>query len=646
MRMRKFYSMLMLAAVLPAFAAPTSNIKVSTEKVDMSYREFVRQNNIRVHKSLVTRADSENLIVTPPADADVRMYTRSTEGYSVRWGQAYKETDEGIVGEVAFCDNGDVYLKNPLSFYPTDTWIKGTKNGNNLTFTFPQLVALVPADEYDEDSEVMEVWVNVLYSEGNDSSFSFGFDDTKPNEITMTIDSDGNIKYAEELASAGYPNKMMALTNVNYAWLGYGDYNNDYTVFTEHTVTIPESLEAMDYAMTYGDNGKWVKVAFDDTNSKVYIAGIYTPDENEYEDVTGNAIVGDVFDGGASFKSRQYVGIDPYYYHAYISGGTLVDNQYLDIEDTYYMTMDSNKSKLSSASTMVVSEGQNQGYVLDVFYYPTFDAQSGYVDPNPAEPLVTGFMPYTPDYGYGGVKVQIPNTNKNGQLLHEENLSYSIIINDKQIIFDPADYPEFTEPTPWIPFNFSSYNIEIYPYEFNTRMVFMEEELAEVHTISVQSRYKDKNTYYVTNGQTYVYKLPQLAVPVFSPAGGYEFDAEGGEVTITAPAGAIVSYKVVKESDGPKDYIDAESNVVEVQITETCFIQAFSKDSKGDEETWSDPVTAIYTVNNSSVSTIAAEMGEDVEVYTIDGVRIKNDILEPGLYIIVKAGKANRVVIK
>lgn len=650
--MRKFYLMLMLASVLPAMAGKTSQIKVSTDPVDSSHRDFVMKNHIKPQKSLATRSD--NVIVTPPDGADIKMYTRSTEGYSVRWGQAYQENDEGIVGEFAFCDNGDVYLKNPISFYITDSWIKGKKVGDNITFTFPQLVSVI-TDEYDEDGETMEVWINVLNSDYDGKTVGYEFDEAGSNEITMIIDSDGNINYSEEMITEivggedySFPKRMMALTNSDHIWLGYGDFNNAYKLFNDKPLLIPDNLETLDYAMTFGDretNGKWVKVAFDEDNSKVYIAGIYTPDDEGFEDLAVSAIEGTTMEGGVSVKSRQYVGIDPYYYHAYLSGGT-VNDQYLDIEDMYFMTMDAKRSKMICASTMVVSEGDNQGYVLDVFFYPTFDAQDGYIDPNPAEPLVTGFMPFTTQYGYGGVKVQIPNTNRNGQLLREDALSYSIIINDKQIVFNPEDYPEFSEPTVWIPFNFTSENVEIDQWAINTRMVFMTDELQDVQTISVQSRYKDKDSYYVTNGQTYVYKLPKFEDPVFSPASGYEFDDESGEVTITAPKEAIVSYLVASDDSGHTNFTDADSNIVKINVTKNCFIQAYSKDPEGDSERSSSVVTAIYTVVENSVATIAAELGENVEIYTLDGVRVTGDILNPGLYIIRSDKKTKRVLVK
>lgn len=652
--MKKFCLMLMLASVLPSLAGQISPVKVSSEPCEMSHREFVMQNNIRPRKSMAAKSGEETVIVTPPAGADIKMYTRSTLGFSVRWGQAYQEKDQGIVGEIAYCDNDDVYLKNPISFYATDSWIKGKKDGSKLTFKFPQLLALVPADEGVEDSEMMEVWINVVTSDYSNGGLSFAYDESVPNEITMTVDDGGNIIYSEEMSEEGgitFPKKMMGLTGYDNMWLGYGDYNNTYKPFDQKPLLIPGDLTSTDYAMTFGSNeinGKWVKVAFDDAKSKIYIAGVYTPDDKGFESLANSAIVGDLMDGGAIFKSRQYVGIDPYYYHAYLSGGSVVSDPagaYLDIEDIYIMTMDAKRSKLTSSSTMVVSEGENQGYVLDVFYYPSFDAQEGYVDPNPAEPLVTGFMPYTPNYGYGGVKVQIPNTNKNGQLLHDENLSYSIIINDKQIVFDPEEYPEFSEATPWIPFNMSSYNIEIDPYTVNTRMVFMTDEILEVNTISVQSRYKFNDSYYVTNGQTYVYKLPKFDIPTFDPASGYEFEGESGEVTITAPAGSIVSYCVVSDEMGAPNFIDSATNTITLTVDKNCFIQAFSKDPEGDDERNSSVVTATYTIGGSLVKSIAAELGEDVEIYTIDGVRVNSESIDRGLYI-VKTGNKTSLIVK
>lgn len=395
--------------------------------------------------------------------------------------------------------------------------------------------------------------------------------------------------------------------------------------------------------MTFGDNGKWVKIAFDEDASKIYIAGLYSPAEEGYEDLGNNAVVGRLMDGGAIFNSRQYVGIDPYYYYAFVSGGTVSGGgAYLDIEDTYFMTSDASRNRLTSASTLVVSEGENQGYVLEFFPYPAFDAQAGYVDPSPAEPVIKGFMPYTQEFGYGGIKVQIPNVNKNGQLLHDENISYAVIVNDRQILFDPAKYPEFSVPTPWIPFYFSSYNIEIDPYEVNTRMVFLTDELEDVQTLSVQSRYRYQDSYYVTNGKTYLYKLPN---PEFYPAPGYDFPGEG-EVTITGFDNAILAYRVITDLDVNPEFIDSETNVVKIKVDRNCVIQARCKASSDDDTTWSDIVTASYTVDSSSVKSISAELDEETAIYTVDGMRVEKESMRPGFYIVVKSGEAKRVLIK
>lgn len=519
--MKRIYSMLLAAAAFPALAGvPAPQFTVSPVPAEMSVREYMKANNLRPQKAVANAAGEEGeltAIVTPPADAELKTYTRSAEGYYVLWGQARRQMDEGIVGEFAFCENGDVYLKNPISFRTFDTWIKGTKDGDKITFQFPQFLGLVPYDEEDE-STMTEIWVNILKGTADNLGITYAFDDSVNNSVTFTLDAEeGTLTYEEPMFDFEMdgqffdaPETMMGITDANNNWLGYGDFFDVYEPFDRTPTLIPENLTVQEYAMQYSMVGKWVNFAIDEENKEIYIAGIYTPEDNKYADLSKSAIKGKMIDGGVEFQSGQYLGIDPYYYYAFLSGCDIIDESTGEVKvvNPYYMTSNSDWTKLISGYTLVISEGLNQGYVLEYYLNPEFVLQKGLIDPNPAAPTVQQFMPLTPQYGYGGVMVKIPNTNNNGDLLKTDNLSYSILINGKNIIFDPEAYTDFTEPTQWIPFNHTSFNVEASPADPNIRMVFMYDELTYVETIQVQSRYKSDDGFYVTNGPVYTYEEP------------------------------------------------------------------------------------------------------------------------------------------
>lgn len=574
--MKRIYSMLLLLAVaaIPAVAAvATPQLKVSTAPAEMSVREYMKANNLRpqMPTAFTDEEGEATAIVAPPADAELKTYTRTADGFYVYWGAAVKNNDQGIVGEFAFCENGDVYLKNPISFKPFNTWIKGKMEGDKITFNFPQFLGRMPYDE-DDETTMTDFWVNILTGSQDDKGISYYFDDSVENSITFTVDAeDGSISYEAKMLEFEYedgfyeaPVSMMAITDDNNNWVGYGDYYNLYEPFDEQPTLIPENLTVQEYAMQYDKVGKWVNVAVDEANKEIYIAGIYTPESNPYADLSKSAIKGTMLDGGIMLTSRQYLGVDPYYYYAFLSGCEIIDENTgeVQVQEPYFMTANSDYSKLISASTLVISEGTNQGYVLEFYVNPEFVLQKGLIDPNPAAPSVTQYMPLTPQFGYGGVMVKIPNTNTNGDLLHNENLSYSILINGKNVIFDPEEYPEFDQPVQWIPFNHTSYNVEASPYDPNIRMVFMYDELKEVETISVQSRYKGEDGFYVTNGPVYIVSDPEA--PSFTIPENtiyYGFVVGASDIEIDEAGDFPTSYGTVFNWDPKYGFVaDANNN--------------------------------------------------------------------------------------
>lgn len=143
--------------------------------------------------------------------------------------------------------------------------------------------------------------------------------------------------------------------------------------------------------------------------------------------------------------------------------------------------------------------------------------------------------------------------------------------------------------------------------------------------------------------------VPKLPEPTFEPAAPYTFEINEGDapaqVVITSPEGTKINYQVRYNEDGYYDYITSETNTVTVTLNGSASIWAYT--TNGDWTTDSPIVKGLYTVVSVSVDEIIADFGGNAEVYTLKGVRVSNsENLEPGVYVVVKEGKATKILVK
>ena len=80
----------------------------------------------------------EELITEQPAGRQVS-YARSGEAYYYFWGYIFNTAYSGLATNVVFGDNNEVYIKNIITQYNCNSWVKGTVNGSQITIDFPQL---------------------------------------------------------------------------------------------------------------------------------------------------------------------------------------------------------------------------------------------------------------------------------------------------------------------------------------------------------------------------------------------------------------------------------------------------------------------------------------------------------------------------
>ena len=90
------------------------------------------------------RADSatgeevdEHGIIISPAQGEELTYTRAGTGYYYSGGYVNIGNQSGTV-TIVDCGDGTVYIQDPISYYATGAWVKGTKADNTITVPISQ----------------------------------------------------------------------------------------------------------------------------------------------------------------------------------------------------------------------------------------------------------------------------------------------------------------------------------------------------------------------------------------------------------------------------------------------------------------------------------------------------------------------------
>ena len=106
-------------------------------------RQLARNAKLRANcPLLVAQSGASDVIVTPP---------EGTTTYYKRSGSCYYQDEYGVQtfdaqsghATIVECDNGEVYIKDPVSKFQQGTWVKGVKNGNTITVATRQPLAYV-----------------------------------------------------------------------------------------------------------------------------------------------------------------------------------------------------------------------------------------------------------------------------------------------------------------------------------------------------------------------------------------------------------------------------------------------------------------------------------------------------------------------
>lgn len=89
----------------------------------------------------------------PEGTLEKNLYTYAHDSYYVYYSQLYQRDVDATGTDAVFGNNGEVYIKSPLTTLSLDAWIKGnTIEGDTVVFHMPQLMQMKEAKNEDGET--------------------------------------------------------------------------------------------------------------------------------------------------------------------------------------------------------------------------------------------------------------------------------------------------------------------------------------------------------------------------------------------------------------------------------------------------------------------------------------------------------------
>lgn len=451
---------------LPAVARQTCNtitLNGKTYQVGKTYGTPV-----------VTRADDTGGfdIITDP-QGTTRLYTKQSYGTAV-WMDEMHMYEDSFPATIVWGNNNDVYVQDIISTQSTENYVKGTMEGNLITFDAGQVVEYVEEDPY-----FYGIAVGIARTEVNEEEdtvdFYFDPDVTK---YWMTVDKNGNL----ELVLPGEPFNGEDPTEYvlcyyytdDLQFFGFSDFYQSYKLENYQMVTMPEGVEPEQYVYIDDfDYASFVQVAF--TDDYIYIQGLnpMMPEGVVRAKIDGNT---------ASIAQNEYMG--SYMGIFYIFTKVWIDNPDYNEKDPrskpYILAPASQNFNLTFDREAGTITADTPGVYLS--FQPDEDSYDNAIcfltefilryqatsEGTPANPTHLEYKTNWVSYqGYADLQFYLSNYSRDGFVLDADHLYYRVIANGEPIIFGEQTvvnllgesvtaYPGVPEKQMWLPYLYSN----------------------------------------------------------------------------------------------------------------------------------------------------------------------------------------------
>lgn len=431
--MKKLIYFFLLAA---GMAAPMSVNATRGVKVGLQLSErggTISQEMVSIEHNPVQEAPLKAVGDYTDPQGTRQFYNRSGNAIVTSWGKTYTTSYQNQASEIIFGDDTDVYLVNPIYGYVTASYIKGTREGNKVTFEFPQLVG--------HDINVGDLYVYRMIPTEDAEDMWFGYvPDTSNQTITFEIDEDGFVieeesTYKDEKDT--YPDFMIGLTNDLGQFTGMGDWNLWFEPNGQTVVSIPENVELQPYVLSCTWDIYMLSIGQDDED--IYIKGLY----NKMPDA---AIKGHIKDNKIEIPSGQFLGYDPEMNRwKYVLA---LDSETFSILDTINCEYDEATQTISGEQTIGLSTSPTFFSWSYIIYGWTMKYQP--VDATLSDPKNPNIL--LVDYNDSETLAifDLYPLDIQGYYLNPDHLYYRVFVDGDLYTFEPDEYG-LTESTTLIP---------------------------------------------------------------------------------------------------------------------------------------------------------------------------------------------------
>lgn len=341
--------------------------------------------------SVSRRAEAvdEHGIITAPAEGELKYYTRT--GYSYYYNSGWKVTTQSGHAVLIECEDGTVYFKDPIARIANDTYIKGTKSGN--TITFPAGQPIVYAANYNATIDVK--WGSFVSGSGFAPN-------AEQADIVFTID--GNTLTLQGTSSTDYVVIAGFWSDDNSMQSGDAEtvltFDSEYAPASTDPVVAPDGLITETWNTEIDGAVSTATIGFD--NNDVYIKGLFTA----YPDAW---IKGTINGSTVTFAKLQFVGLYQGM-NIWATGADVENNKLADFVMTYDAV-----AKVLTGSNLLLNAADDKIYYLSWFESVTVQ-EGSFAEEEATTGANVDVLPYTNTLGTEDEFAQfgVIDSNKDG----------------------------------------------------------------------------------------------------------------------------------------------------------------------------------------------------------------------------------------
>lgn len=450
--MRKLYSMvapaLLLGAHAPMMAQTMANANPLQEEPAQK-QALIQRSPLKVEiPDDYVFPDPETLIMKTP-EGEVKEYAREAYYWvCTATGYMYFDYKGNTPAEMVEGEDGSVYIKNPYTDFVSNSYLKGTRDGNKIKVTLPQAI-------YREPNMTNPGTYNTYYAcimmEEYAGSDYYNLIDRK--ELTYTIDGDKitlDLDYEPRTDPWGgyeYPYYILGMVTDEGIWMSEGEAAQTWTPFSGNKVEVPADVTFDDWAMTHKDGGMFVQVGFD--GNDIYMKGLLPELQN-------SAFKGTIDGDKIVFESGQFLGIYNSDSYAYMVGISYdADNNAKMAQELTFTYDKENKIIKGDENTAVAYNRSKENLsVIKLWRSPEFKVQPADIDQTPLAPSFIEWQAFSDEAGQGFFRFNLPINNKDGYILNERNMYYNVYFDGALETFYTDEYTRLEEDLTDVPYTF------------------------------------------------------------------------------------------------------------------------------------------------------------------------------------------------